>query len=279
MRTLKAGGANLTLCASNPLSTQDDMAASLVKDYGIPVFAINGEDNKTYYKHIHQALDIKPHITMDDGADLVSTLHTEPQRRSPGISGGTEETTTGVIRLKAMEQRQRAAVSRDRGQRLEDQTSVRQPLRHRAVDHRRYHSRHQHADCRLDRGDRRLRLVRTRGGRRAPKDMGANVIVTEVDPVKAIEAVMDGFQVMPMAKAAPIGDLFITLTGDINVIRLEHFAKMKDGAIICNSGHFNVEIDLKAIGKAASDAQGWSGRLSRSTSLAASASICWAKGA
>jgi len=248
MVTLKAGGANAALCASNPLSTQDDVAASLVKDYGIAVFSIRGENNKTYYRHIHQALDFKPHLTMDDGADLVSTLHSQRRELIPGILGGTEETTTGVIRLKAM-----AADG-----------ALSYPIV--AVND----SKTKHFfDNRYGTGqstiDGILRATNTliagstvvvagygwcgRGLAMRAQGMGGNVIVTEIDPVKGIEAVMDGFRVMPMAQAAPVGDLFVTLTGDINVIRMEHFNRMKDGAIVCNSGHFNVEIDLASLEK------------------------------
>jgi len=251
MRTLKAGGANLALCASNPLSTQDDTAAALVAEYGIPVFAINGEDHKTYYKHIHQALDIKPHITMDDGADLVSTLHTDRKDLAKHIMAGTEETTTGVVRLKAMEKDDALlfaviAVNESKTKHLFDN---------------RYGTGQSTIDGVL-RATNMLIAGSTvviagygwcgRGLAARAKGHGANVIVTEIDPVKGIEAAMDGFQVMPMAKAAPLGNLFITVTGDVNVIRLEHVRKMKDGAIICNSGHFNVEIDLKSIAKKAS---------------------------
>ncbi len=250
MRTLKAGGANLALCASNPLSTQDDTAAALVAEYGISTFAINGEDHKTYYKHIHQALDIEPHITMDDGADLVSTLHTERKSQAGKVWAGTEETTTGVIRLKAMEQNNALlfpviAVNESKTKHLFD-------------------NRYGTGQSTLDGVIRATNMLIAgstvviagygwcgRGVASRAKGLGANVIVTEVDAVKGIEAAMDGFMVMPMAKAAPMGDLFITVTGDINVIRLEHVLKMKDRAIICNSGHFNVEIDLKAIAKAA----------------------------
>ncbi len=251
MRTLKAGGANVALCASNPLSTQDSTAAALVKEYGISVFAINGEDNKTYYKHIHQALDFKPHITMDDGADLVSTLHTNRKELAQGVMAGTEETTTGVIRLRAMEKDNAllfavVAVNDSKTKHFFD-------------------NRYGTGQSTLD-GI--IRVTNTliagstvvvagygwcgRGLAIRAKGMGAHVIVTEVDTVKALEAAMDGFMVMPMSKAAAMGNVFITVTGDINVIRLEHVKKMKDGAIVCNSGHFNAEIDLPHITKAAS---------------------------
>lgn len=251
MRTLKAGGANLALCASNPLSTQDDTAAALVKEYGIPVFAIHGENTKTYYKHIHQALDIKPHITMDDGADLVSTLHTDRQDLAENVLAGTEETTTGVIRLKAMAKSNSL---------LFPIIAVNDSKTKHFFDNR-YGTGQSTIDGIL-RATNMLIAGSTvvlagygwcgRGVAVRAKGMGANVIVTEVDPVKAIEAVMDGFVVIPMAKAASLGDLFVTLTGDVHVIRLEHFRKMKDGAIVCNSGHFNVELDLDSLAKAAS---------------------------
>jgi adenosylhomocysteinase len=249
MRTLKAGGANAVLCASNPLSTQDDTAAALVKEFGIPVFAVHGESNRTYYKHIRQALDFHPHITMDDGADLVSTLHKERKSQTSEIFAGTEETTTGVIRLRAM--------------------AADDALKFAVIAVNDSKTKH-FFDNRYGTGqstiDGILRATNTliagstvvvagygwcgRGLAVRMKGMGAQVIVTEIDPVKAIEAAMDGFAVMPMAKAAPLGDVFVTLTGDIHVIRMEHFRKMKDGAIVCNSGHFNVELDLEALGKA-----------------------------
>ena len=249
MRTLKAGGANAALCASNPLSTQDDTAAALVKEYGISVFARHGENNKTYYRHIHQTLDNKPHITMDDGADLVSTLHTDRKELAEGILAGTEETTTGVIRLRAM--------ANDNAL-LFPVVAVNDSKTKHFFDNR-YGTGQSTIDGIL-RATNMLLAGSTvvvagygwcgRGLATRMMGMGAHVIVTEVDPVKAIEAAMDGFTVMPMAKAAPKGDLFVTLTGDINVIRMEHFRKMKDGAIVCNSGHFNVEIDLASLKKA-----------------------------
>ncbi len=248
-RTLKAGGANVALCASNPLSTQDATAAALVKEYGISVFAIHGEDTKTYYKHIHQALDFHPQITMDDGADLVSTLHSQRKELVKTVYAGTEETTTGVIRLKAM--------AAD-GKLLFPVIAVNDSKTKHFFDNR-YGTGQSTLDGVL-RATNMLIAGSTvviagygwcgRGLAVRAKGMGANVVVTEVDPVKGIEAAMDGFQVMPMAKAASIGDLFITVTGDIHVIRMEHFRKMKDGAIVCNSGHFNVEIDLESLGKA-----------------------------
>jgi len=251
MRTLKAGGARLALCASNPLSTQDDTAAAMVAEYGIPVFAIHGENNKTYYKHIYKVLDIKPHITMDDGADLVSTLHKERKNQAASVMAGTEETTTGVIRLRAMA---------DDGKLLFPVIAVNDSKTKHFFDNR-YGTGQSTIDGIL-RATNMLIAGSTvvilgygwcgRGVAARAKGLGANVIVTEVDPVKAIEAVMDGFAVMPMSKASPLGNLFITLTGDLNVIRLEHFKKMKDGAIVCNSGHFDAEIDIPALEKASS---------------------------
>jgi adenosylhomocysteinase len=250
MRTLKAGGANVALCASNPLSTQDATAAALVTEYGISVFARHGESTRVYYQHINQTLDIKPHITMDDGADLVSTLHSKRKELAENIMAGTEETTTGVIRLKAM--------AADRAL-LFPVIAVNDSRTKHFFDNR-YGTGQSTIDGVL-RATNMLIAGSTviiagygwcgRGLAIRAKGMGANVIVTEVDPVKALEAAMDGFFVMPMSKAAPMGDLFITVTGDINVIRLEHFRRMKDGAIICNSGHFNVEIDMKSLTKAA----------------------------
>ncbi|MDH3892190.1 MAG: adenosylhomocysteinase [candidate division Zixibacteria bacterium] len=254
MRTLKAGGANAVLCASNPLSTQDDTAAALVKEYGISVFAIHGENNKTYYKHIHQALDFKPHITMDDGADLVSTLHQDRKELIPTILAGTEETTTGVIRLRAM--------ANDNALKFAV-VAVNDSKTKHFFDNR-YGTGQSTVDGIL-RATNMLLAGSTvvvagygwcgRGLAIRMKGLGANVIVTEIDPVKAIEAAMDGFTVMPMAKAAPQGDLFVTLTGDIHVVRLEHFKRMKDGAIVCNSGHFDCELDLPALRKASKKAR------------------------
>ncbi len=251
MRTLKAGGANLALCASNPLSTQDDTAAAMVAEYGIPVCAIHGENNRTYYRHIRQVLDIKPHITMDDGADLVSTLHKERKSQAAQIMAGTEETTTGVIRLRAMA---------NDGALLFPVIAVNDSKTKHFFDNR-YGTGQSTIDGIL-RATNMLIAGSTvvvsgygwcgRGVATRAKGLGANVIVTEVDPIRAIEAVMDGFMVMTMSKAAPLGDLFITLTGDLNVLRLEHFKKLKDGAIVCNSGHFNAEIDIPALEKASS---------------------------
>ena len=255
MRTLKAGGARLALCASNPLSTQDDTAAALVREFGVPVFARHGEDNATYYRHIRQALDIEPQITMDDGADLVSTLHKERPQQADRVWAGTEETTTGVIRLRAM--------AADGALRF-PVIAVNDSKTKHFFDNR-YGTGQSTIDGIL-RATNMLIAGATvvvagygwcgRGFATRAKGMGAQVIVTEVDPVRAIEAAMDGFTVMPMAKAALLGDLFVTLTGDVHVIRLEHFRRMKDGAIVCNSGHFNVELDLEALAKAAGKPRG-----------------------
>lgn len=248
MITLKAGGAEPYLCASNPLSTQDDVAASLVKDYKIPVFAIRAESNKVYYNHINACLDAHPRITMDDGADLVSTLHTDRKKQADEITGGSEETTTGVIRLKAMEQK---------GVLLFPVLAVNDSKTKHLFDNR-YGTGQSTVDGIL-RATNVLLAGSTvvvagygwcgRGFARRVMGMGANVIVTEIDALRALEAVMDGYRVMPMSKAARLGDIFVTLTGDVNVIRDEHFKAMKDGAIVANSGHFDVEISLKSLGK------------------------------
>ncbi len=248
MQTLKAGGAEVVLCASNPLSTQDDVAASLVKHDRIPTFSIKGEDGKTYYKHIMAALDKKPMMTMDDGADLVSVLHTKRQNLLPGIIGGTEETTTGVIRLRSMA---------NTGVLKYPIIAVNDAQTKHFFDNR-YGTGQSTIDGVL-RATNRLIAGSIfviagygwcgRGLAMRAKGMGANVVVTEIDPLKAIEAVMDGYQVMSMSEAARIGDIFVTVTGDIKVIRKEHFRVMKDGAIICNTGHFNVEIDLETLDK------------------------------
>ena len=246
MRALQAGGADVVVCASNPLSTQDDVAASLVTHFEIPVFAVKGEDHDTYYRHIHAALDHKPQVTMDDGADLVSTLHKERRADLPGVRGGTEETTTGVVRLRAM-----AA-----------QGALGFPII--AVNDAKtkhfFDNRYGTGQSTLDgivRSTNILLAGKTfviagygwcgRGLAMRARGMGAQVIVTEVDPLAALEAVMDGFRVLPMAEAAPAGDLFCTVTGDVNVIDRPHLEAMKDGAILANSGHFNVEINLKAL--------------------------------
>jgi adenosylhomocysteinase len=245
-RTLQAGGADVVLTASNPLSTQDDVAAALVSYYEIPVYAIKGEDNETYYKHLHAALDHKPQLTMDDGADLVSVLHKERTDQIPDIVGGTEETTTGVIRLKAM--------AKD-GVLRYPIIAVNDALTKHFFDNR-YGTGQSTMDG-IIRATNVLIAGKTvvvggygwcsRGIAMRAKGLGANVIVTEVDPLKALEAVMDGFRVMPMAEAAPQGDVFVTSTGDINVIDKHHFEVMKDGAIVSNSGHFNVEINIQAL--------------------------------
>jgi len=246
MKTLQAGGADVVLTASNPLSTQDDVAASLVSNDEIPVYAIKGESNTTYYKHIHAALDHKPHLTMDDGADLVSTLHKERRELLPNVIGGTEETTTGVIRLRAM--------SAD-GALMFPIVAVNDAQTKHFFDNR-----YGTGQSTIDGIIRATNILLAgknfvvagygwcgRGLAMRARGMGANVIVTEVDPLPALEAVMDGFRVMPMIEAAKIGDIFCTLTGDINVIDRQHFEVMKDGAIVANSGHFNVEINLPAL--------------------------------
>jgi len=248
MQTLKAGGADVVLCASNPLSTQDDVAASLVKHDKIPTFAIKGEDGKTYYKHIMSVLDIKPQMTMDDGADVVSVLHTKRKDLLAHVIGGTEETTTGVIRLRSMA---------NTGVLQYPIIAVNDAQTKHFFDNR-YGTGQSTIDG-IIRATNRLLAGSIfviagygwcgRGLAMRAKGMGANVVVTEIDPLKSIEAVMDGYQVMPMADAARIGDIFVTVTGDIKVIRAEHFRVMKDGAIVCNTGHFNVEIDLEALDK------------------------------
>ncbi|MCX6357877.1 MAG: adenosylhomocysteinase [Candidatus Aureabacteria bacterium] len=249
-RTLQAGGADLLLCASNPLSTQDDVAASLVKDYGIKVQAIKGEDNKTYYRHIHAAILHSPRITMDDGADLVSTIHNDYAAMAPQIMGSMEETTTGVIRLRAMEKD---------GALKFPVIAVNDAATKHMFDNR-YGTGQSTVDGIIRATDILFAGATVvvagygwcgRGFAMRCRGMGANVVVTEVNPIRALEALMDGYQVMPMHQAAKIGDLFCTLTGDIHVIRGEHFARMKDGAIVANSGHFNVEIDLDALKKIA----------------------------
>ncbi|MFH0947864.1 MAG: adenosylhomocysteinase [Elusimicrobiota bacterium] len=261
MLTMKEGGAKIFLCASNPLSTQDDVAASLVSDFGIPTFAIKGEDNKTYYKHIQSVLAANPQITMDDGADLVTTLHTGSRVHgfmSSRVIGGTEETTTGVIRLKAM--------AKD-GVLKYPIIAVNDALTKHLFDNR-YGTGQSTLDG-IIRATNVLLAGRNvvvvgygwcgRGVAMRAKGMGANVIVTEIDHLKAIEALMDGFQVMPMMDASKVGDIFVTLTGDINVVDKQHFLKMKSGAIVCNSGHFNVEINIPALKKLCSSTR--SGRI------------------
>ena len=246
MRALQAGGADVVLTASNPLSTQDDVAACLVSHYEIPVFAIKGEDNATYYKHINAALDHRPHLTMDDGADLVSTLHKERRDQLSEIIGGTEETTTGVIRLRAM--------AAD-GELKFPVMAVNDAMTKHLFDNR-----YGTGQSTIDGVIRATNILLAgknfvvggygwcaRGLAMRARGMGANVIVTEVDPLKALEAVMDGFRVMTMMEAAPIGEIFVTLTGDINVVDKHHFEVMRDGAIVANSGHFNVELNIPAL--------------------------------
>jgi len=250
MKTLKAGGAIVSLCASNPLSTQDDVAASLSKNDNIPVFAVKGENHKTYYSHINAVLDANPQFTMDDGADLVSVLHTKRKELLAGVRGGTEETTTGIIRLRSM-----AADGV-----LEYPIIAVNDAQTKHFFDNRYGTGQSTIDG-IIRATNRLLAGSNfvvcgygwcgRGVAMRARGMGANVIVTEVDPLPALEAVMDGFSVMPIRKAARIGDFFCTLTGDINVIRKEHFTIMKDGAIVANSGHFNVELDLDGLKKIA----------------------------
>lgn len=248
MRTLQAGGADIVLTASNPLSTQDDVAAALVSQFEIPTFAIKGEDNVTYYKHLRSALDHMPHITMDDGADLVSTLHKERRDQLKDIIGGTEETTTGVIRLRAMAADKALAFP---------VIAVNDAMTKHYFDNR-YGTGQSTIDG-IIRATNILLAGKTmvvagygwcgRGLAMRARGMGANVIITEIDPMVALEAVMDGYRVMPMAEAARVGDVFVTLTGDINVIDRHHFEVMKDGAIVANSGHFNVEINIPALEK------------------------------
>jgi adenosylhomocysteinase len=246
MHTLHDAGAEVVLTASNPLSTQDDVAAALVTHYEIPVFAIKGEDNVTYYKHINAALDNAPHMTMDDGADLVSTLHKDRREMLDNVVGGTEETTTGVIRLRAM--------AAD-GALMFPVIAVNDAMTKHFFDNR-YGTGQSTIDG-IVRATNVLLAGKNfvvagygwcgRGLAMRARGMGANVIVTEVDPLPALEAVMDGFRVMPMIEAAKIGDIFVTLTGDINVVDQHHFEVMKDGAIVANSGHFNVELNLPAL--------------------------------
>ena len=244
--TLKKGGADVYLCASNPLSTQDDVAAALVKHYDIPVYAIKGEDRDTYYSHLNAVLDKKPNITMDDGADLVSLLHSERKELADNVIGSTEETTTGVIRLKSMEKDNVL---------LFPVIAVNDANTKHMFDNR-YGTGQSTLDG-IIRATNRLIAGSVfvvagygwcgKGLADRARGMGANVIVTETDPLRALEAVMDGFRVMPIAEAAKIGDFFCTVTGDIHVIRKEHFEAMKDGAIVANSGHFDVEIDVKGL--------------------------------
>ena len=252
MRTLKAGGADVVLSASNPLSTQDDVAAALVEEYGIACFAIKGEDNDTYYQHIEAAVDHKPHITMDDGADVIGVLHTARREQLGDVIAGTEETTTGVIRLKALEREGKlgfpvVAVNEARTKHLFD-------------------NRYGTGQSTLDGIIRATNVLIAgkrfvvagygwvgRGVAMRAKGHGAHVIVTEVDPMRALEALMDGFEVLPMAQAAAIGDIFCTATGDKHVLVGSHFEQMKDGTILANTGHFNVEIDIPALRALASE--------------------------
>lgn len=254
MIALKAGGADVRLCASNPLSTQDDVAAALVAEYGISTYAIKGEDKDTYYSHIISAIENKPHLTMDDGADTVGILHSTHQHLAEEIIGGMEETSTGVIRLRAMEQ----------------DGVLKYPIVavNDADTKHMFDNRYGTGQSTIDgivRATNRLLAGNTfvvlgygwcgRGLASRARGMGAHVIVTEIDPTKALEAAMDGFQVMPMAEAAPLGDFFCSVTGNLHVLRGEHFDKMKDGAIISNSGHFNVEIDIPALEERATESR------------------------
>ena len=251
MIALKEGGAEVFLCASNPLSTQDDVATSLVKDYGISVFAIRGEDRDTYYDHLNKVLDAKPNITMDDGGDLVSTIMKERSDVLAGIIGGTEETTTGVVRFKSMEK----------------EGVLKYPIIavNDAMTKHFFDNRYGTGQSTLDGIIRATNVLLSgknfvvsgygwcgKGVAMRARGMGSKVIVTEIDPIKAIEATMDGFQVMKMEEASKIGDIFVTVTGNLNVVREEHFKNMKEGAIIANSGHFNVEIDINALEKLSS---------------------------
>ncbi len=251
MITLRDGGANIALCASNPLSTQDDVAAALVKEYGIPTFSIKGESNDVYYQHINAALDHNPQITMDDGADVVSLLHTKRKDQLKNVIGGTEETTTGVIRLRAM------AKEGVLGYPI---VAVNDALTKHLFDNR-YGTGQSTIDGIIRATNILLAGLNVvvagygwcgRGFAMRARGLGANVIVTEIDPTKALEAMMDGFRVMTMHEAAVIGDVFCTVTGNKNVIARDHFEKLKSGAILCNSGHFNVEIDLETLASMAS---------------------------
>jgi adenosylhomocysteinase len=251
MITLRDGGASVVLCASNPLSTQDDVAANLVRDYGIPVFAIKGENNEVYYSHISAVLNHKPQLTMDDGADLVTTLHTKRQDLVADVIGGTEETTTGVIRLRAMA---KDAVLRYPIIAVND-----------AQTKHLFDNRYGTGQSTVDGILRATNILMAglnlavagygwcgRGVAMRARGMGANVIVCEVDPIRALEALMDGYRVMSMAEAAEVADVFVTVTGNKGVIGREHFERLRNGAILCNSGHFNVEVDLEALDRMAS---------------------------
>jgi len=243
---LKEGGATIVLCASNPLSTQDDVAAALVKEYDIPVYAIKGEDNQTYYGHISAALEYGPHITLDDGADLVSTIHKDRRELVSGILGGTEETTTGCIRLRSLAQQ---------GKLLYPIIAVNDADTKHFFDNR-----YGTGQSTIDGITRATNILWAgkkvvicgygwcgKGVAMRARGMGAHIIVTEVEPIRALEAVMDGYSVMPIAEASKVGDIFITLSGDMNVLDSAHFSAMKDGAIVANSGHFNVEINIPAL--------------------------------
>ncbi len=252
MRTLQAGGADCVLCASNPLSTQDDVAAALVVEYGVPVYAIKGEDNDSYYQHIAAAIDHRPHITMDDGADVVSTLHSSRREALADVIGGTEETTTGVIRLRALQSEGKLAYPI---------IAVNDADTKHFFDNR-YGTGQSTIDG-IIRATNTLLAGKTmvvagygwcsRGIALRAKGMGANVIITEISPLRALEAVMDGYRVMPMLEAAPLGDIFVTSTGNMNVIDLHHIEKMKDGAMLANSGHFNVELNLTGLAELATE--------------------------
>ncbi len=246
MRTLAAGGADVVLCASNPLSTQDDVAAALVEEYGVRVYAVRGEDDATYYRHINACVDHRPHITMDDGADVIGVLHGERPDMAAEIIGGTEETTTGVIRLKALEKE---------GRLMFPVVAVNEANTKHMFDNR-----YGTGQSTLDGVVRATNILIAgstvcvagygwcgRGLAMRMKGHGADVIVLEVDPLRALEAVMDGFRVMPVAEAARVAKLFVTATGDIHVLRREHFEVMQDGSIVANTGHFNVEIDIPAL--------------------------------
>lgn len=246
MDTLKAGGAEVRLCASNPLSTQDDAAASLVKHLGVPVFAIKGEDKETYYRHLESAIEFGPHITMDDGADTISVIHSRRRDLIPQVIAGTEETTTGVIRLKSMERK---------GVLAYPIIAVNDAQTKHFFDNR-YGTGQSTIDGILRATNLLLAGKRFvvcgygwcgRGVAMRARGMGSNVIIVETDPLRALEAVMDGYTVLPSLEAAKLGEIFVTVTGDIHVLRDEHFLAMKDGAVICNAGHFNVEIDLEGL--------------------------------
>src|SRR5881398_1112430 len=254
MRTLKAGGAEVVLCASNPLSTQDDVAAALVEEFDVSVFAIKGENDDTYYSHIEAAVDHKPHFTMDDGADVIGVLHSLRREQLGDIIAGTEETTTGVIRLKALE--------------AEGKLGFPIIAVNEAMTKHMFDNRYGTGQSTVDGIIRATNVLIAgkrfvvagygwvgRGVALRARGMGAHVIVTEVDAVRALEAVMDGYEVLPMEKAAPIGDIFCTATGDKHVIAREHLAEMKDGAILANTGHFNVEIDIPALKKRATESR------------------------